>query len=311
MRLTDYLLTALATTSAVSGLIVRPERYNTVNSLQQREAEAGAEVLKAPLIERFDEELLSYLEKRRGGGGTGGGGGRSSGSSGSSSGSSGSSGSGSSGSSGSSGGGSSGAGSGSRNTGTASSKSSSSPSYGGGRYYGGGATTPYRSGSRTPIGGLLPFALVGGAVGAATIFPGYWLYGAYAYNYHNPYSFRNRTNTTSNANDTLPVTCLCEMYSACGCDDNGDSTFLDGLVGNGSYAALNKSVVNVSNVNGSRTLVLNGTLPNGTDDSTEDSSTDSSSDSRPDTSAATRQSVIQVSGFWAVGGIVGAMVWLL
>ena len=35
-------------------------------------------------------------------------------------------------------------------------------------------------------------------------------------------------------------------------------------MGNGSYAALNKSLVTVSQVNGTRNLVLNGTLPNGT-----------------------------------------------
>lgn len=35
-------------------------------------------------------------------------------------------------------------------------------------------------------------------------------------------------------------------------------------MGNGSYAALNKSLVTVSEVNGTRNLVLNGTLPNGT-----------------------------------------------
>ncbi|KAL9101270.1 MAG: hypothetical protein Q9163_003442 [Psora crenata] len=157
---------------------------------------------------------------------------------------------------------------------------------------GGGSGAAGGGGGR---GGLLPFALVGSA---AALYPGIWLYGAYGYNYHNPYSFRNRTNSTSNANETLPVTCLCDRYSACGCDDNGNRTFLDDLVGNGSYAALNKSVVNVANINGSRTLVLNGTLPNGTDTTDE-------------TSAAVRQSIISQPGFWVVSGIVGAMVWLL
>ena len=85
------------------------------SSIQQRDAEPDdAEVLSAPLVQRFDEELLGYLEKRRGGGGSSGGGGRGSGGGGSSSGSS--SGGGSSSSGGSSGGGSSG---GSRNTGSA------------------------------------------------------------------------------------------------------------------------------------------------------------------------------------------------
>ena len=195
-----------------------------------------------------------------------------------------------------------------RLTPSSSSSSSVGPSYGGGRYYGGGASTPYRAGSRSPLGGILPFALVGGAIAAAAIFPGLWLYGAYEYNYNHPYSFRNRTNSTATQNETLPVTCLCAMYSACGCDDNGNSTFLDTLVGNGSYQALNKSQINVANVNGTRTIVLNGTLPNGTD--TSGASATTSSSPSP-TSGALARGLMESSGYWALGGIVGSMVWLL
>lgn len=36
------------------------------------------------------------------------------------------------------------------------------------------------------------------------------------------------------------------------------------MVGNGSYDALNKSLVTVARVNGTDTLVINGVLPNGT-----------------------------------------------
>lgn len=57
---------------------------------------------------------------------------------------------------------------------------------------------------------------------------------------------------------------MCQEYSPCGCDENDDSNYLNSIVGNGSYAALNKSLVTVSQVNGTRNLVLNGTLPNGT-----------------------------------------------
>ena len=165
--------------------------------------------------------------------------------------------------------------------------------------------TPYRAGSRSPLGGILPFALVGGAIGAAAVFPGLWLYGAYEYNYDHRYGFRNRTNDTSNGNTTLPVTCLCQMYSACGCDDNGNNTFLDGLVGNGSYPALNKSLVNVENVNGTRTLVLNGTLPNGTDPSSASTATPTSA------AAAIGRSTFESSGFCVLGGIVWSMMWLM
>ncbi|KAL9632679.1 MAG: hypothetical protein Q9164_005163 [Protoblastenia rupestris] len=295
MLLTEYLLAALATASAVSGFTLRSKRDNNANSLQQREAKPDVEILRVPLIERFDPDLLSYLEKRRGGGGGSSGGGGRGGSSSSSSGSSGST------------------GGGSRNTGSASSSSSSPRAFGGGRYYAGGAPTPYRAGGPTPVGRILPFALVGGAIGAAAIFPGAWLYGAYGYGYNTPYSFRNRTNLTAQANDSLPVVCLCEEYQACGCDDNGDRAFLDELVGNGSYAALDKNLVTVSMVNGTRTLVLDGTLDNGTDSESGAASTSGSQapQQTSTTSAAVGMSVVRNSGFWVAGGLVGGMVWLL
>lgn len=62
----------------------------------------------------------------------------------------------------------------------------------------------------------------------------------------------------------MPVLCLCQEDYPCGCDENDDRKYLDELVGNGSYDALNKSLVNVADVNGTTTLVLNGTLPKGT-----------------------------------------------
>lgn len=82
------------------------------------------------------------------------------------------------------------------------------------------------------------------------------------------YRFINQSDTNSTnpngTNTTLPVTCLCQEYSPCGCDENDDQQYLNDLVGNGSYAALNKSLVTVSDVNGTTNLVINGTLPNDT-----------------------------------------------
>lgn len=75
-------------------------------------------------------------------------------------------------------------------------------------------------------------------------------------------------------------------------------------MGNGSAADENSTLVHVGNVNGTKTLIINGTLPNGTN-GTEDSSTSST------TSGATRQDLLEFSGFWLVGAIVGATVWLL
>jgi hypothetical protein len=170
--------------------------------------------------------------------------------------------------------------------------------YGGGAYYGGGATTPYRSGGRSPIG-ITPFI-----VAPLLIFPGLWLYSAYAYPYSHNYNFHNRTNpnNTDNTNTTLPVLCLCEEYSVCGCDDNNNSTFLDSIVGNGSYQGLNKTLATVASVKNETTgknvttLVLNGTLPNGT---TAPGGTDSAT-----ASWAARNAVVEGMGWWVMTAVV-------
>lgn len=179
-----------------------------------------------------------------------------------------------------------------------------SPSFGrGGNKYAGGATIPFRAGSASPARRIAPFLLLGGAL---AFFPGLWLYGAYIYPYTNPYSFINRT---ANAlNETLPVTCLCAAYSACGCDEDNDSSYLDTIIGNGSFAALNRTLVNIANVNNTKTIVLNGTLPNGTDDT---SSTSTSGSSTPTSAATSRQRMMEAGGFWVVGCIVVATVWVL
>jgi hypothetical protein len=66
-------------------------------------------------------------------------------------------------------------------------------------------------------------------------------------------------------NQTKGVLCLCQEYTACGCDQNDDSTYLNSIVGNGSESGLNNTLVRVANVNGTDTIVINGTLDNGTD----------------------------------------------
>lgn len=122
--------------------------------------------------------------------------------------------------------------------------------------------------------------MIGGA--ALAFLPGLLLLGAFAYPYHHPYSFRNRTapnNETQNTNtrrylwtrqenvgvmQTKPVTCYCAQYQECGCDDNEDTAFLDQLIGDGTYSKLNHTLVNVVDINGTSTIVLDGTLPNGT-----------------------------------------------
>ncbi|KAF4454951.1 hypothetical protein F53441_2608 [Fusarium austroafricanum] len=256
-------------------------------------------------IKRIESEPSANeheLYKRRGGGGSGGrggGGGRSGGSSGGSRGGSsgggsgssrGSSGSGSSrgsssrpGSSGSSGsrGGSSGGGGGSRGVGP-------QPSFAGGRYYPGGSATPYRSGGRSP-GSIAPYALGGAAL---AFWPGVWLYGAYMYPYSHPYHYHNET---TDKNETRDVLCGCSKYEYCACDDNNNTAYFDELIGNGSYAALNKSIVDVAKVNGTMTILINGTLPN-------DTALPNSSDN-----AAARH-MVEALGYWpAVAAVMAAV----
>lgn len=212
------------------------------------------------------------LWKRKGGGGGGGKGGGSGGSS--------------------SGGGGSGRGSGSSTSGGRTTTGSGvAPSYGRG-YYGGGAAVPYASGGRS-ASGISPLLFVG--AGAFAVFPALWLYSVYSYPYSRPYNFRNQT---SNRNETKPVNCLCEEYSECGCDENGDNSHLDALVGSGDYRTLNKSVVTVADINGTSTILLNGTLPNGT---TASGGTDDPDDSNGAVS-------LEFSGYWLMIALVGCTV---
>jgi hypothetical protein len=171
-------------------------------------------------------------------------------------------------------------------------------------------------------------------VGVALLaYPGwalYGAYGAYGYNYHHPYSYYNRTarrnatatRTTSSAtatptvngkrgvvslmelverqaaesgqNETKPITCLCAQYLVCGCDDNGDVSFLNALIGDGDYNKLNKTLINVADINGTSTIIINGTLPNGT-----------TAPGGVDDSAAANIRVISLTGYLVMVVMVG------
>ncbi|KAI6252119.1 hypothetical protein MCOR27_008292 [Pyricularia oryzae] len=209
-----------------------------------------------PSYEKRDTSEAHDLWKRKGGGRGGGssGGGRSSGRTGGSSGSTG----GRSSSSPSTGGG---TGSGARSPtsnsgGVSSGGSGPKPAYGGGSVYAGGARRPYQSGSR--IGAITPFLLVGAV--ALAFWPWSYAHGAYMYPYHNPYHYYN---ASSQRNETRNVLCGCQEYEVCGCDEENNGTVKE-LVGDGSYDKMDKSVVNVADVNGTQTIVIDGSLPNGT-----------------------------------------------
>ncbi|RDA85933.1 hypothetical protein CP532_0838 [Ophiocordyceps camponoti-leonardi (nom. inval.)] len=131
------------------------------------------------------------------------------------------------------------------------------PAFGGGRFFGGGGRVPYRAGATSPLG-IAPFLLIGASL---AFWPGIWLHGAHLYPYSYVHQYRNES---SGRNETAKVLCGCDQFEECSCDENNDRVFYDGLIGNGSYAALNKSVIDVGEFKGEKTLLLNGTLPNGT-----------------------------------------------
>lgn len=162
-----------------------------------------------------------------------------------------------------------------------------------GGFYGGGASVPYRSGQRS-ASGINPLILGAGlglGLGAAL-----WIHGAYIYPYTHPFIFHN---ASSNKNESKPVDCLCAVNEECGCDDNSNTTYIESLIGDGSYAGLNQSLVTVTDVNGTSTIVINGTLPNGT---TASGGTGSANAASP---------LTQPGGYMALVALIAAGVFLL
>lgn len=88
----------------------------------------------------------------------------------------------------------------------------------------------------------------------------------------------------------------------CGCDQNNDGGYIDSIIGNGTESAMNASLSRVADVNGTRTLIINGTLPNGTT---------AAGGSVSATSTAVARAVLENSGYWVMGAIVVYSVWFL
>lgn len=172
--------------------------------------------------------------------------------------------------------------------------------FGNNRYYAGGARSPYTAGARTSSG-ISPYFL---PVAALAIFPGIWLAGAYAYSYPHGYYYHDDNN---NKNETLPVQCLCEQYQECGCDENNNSTYYESLF-NGTQPR-NTSIARVVNVNGTKTIVINGTLANGTTADDGTSSSDSTTTSSTSGAQGPLVTLINASGYWVMVAVVVATVW--
>ena len=138
-------------------------------------------------------------------------------------------------------------------------------------------------------------------MGAAALafWPATWAYGAYHYPYTHPYHFHN---DTANEDEDLPVICGCDPYNPCGCDENDDDEYLGALVGNGDSTKFNTSLVSVADVNGTTTLLINGTLPNGTvapEDNVENNA------------AYGMRSGLEVLGWWPMVAVVAGAVFMV
>lgn len=131
------------------------------------------------------------------------------------------------------------------------------PTFAGGRYYAGGSVRPFKAGAASP-GGIRPYPMAGAAL---SFWPGVWLYGAYMYPFTDTCSYHNET---SDKDEERPVLCGCSWYENCECDDPDSAPYFKELIGSGSYEALNKSIVDVAEINGTKTILINGTLPNDT-----------------------------------------------
>lgn len=80
---------------------------------------------------------------------------------------------------------------------------------------------------------------------------------------------------------------------------------MDSLLGNGTSAPQNSSMVTVANVNGTQKAYINGTLPNGT---TASGGTDPSN---PSEVSGAAKMVVNYGGYWVMLALVGATVSLL
>ena len=145
------------------------------------------------------------------------------------------------------------------NVGGRTSKGSGTPYAFGGSSYEGGAQVPFKAGSRSP-GGLKPSLL--GLAAVSSLLPGVWLLAVYQYFASDRHTF-HRNNAR---NETLPVLCVCSEHSECGCDTSSNETYYNAVYDTArrTPSDADSFTATIANVNGTRTLVINGTLANGT-----------------------------------------------
>ncbi|KAK2745181.1 hypothetical protein FQN55_006305 [Onygenales sp. PD_40] len=184
--------------------------------------------------------------------------------------------------------------------GSSRSGSGSPRAYGGGVYYPGGAGVPYTAGHKTKKG-LGPFVFL--PLAALAFFPGVWLWGAYAYQ-GGHYTYVNKS--IPNANGTqIPVTCLCQKFSVCGCEENQDDKYFKDLIKQVDKDGfpMNTSTIRVATVNGTQSIYVNGTLANGTTNPDPNAEGAAASNAPP--------ALLRVGGYWVMGAIAVAAVTVL
>ncbi|KAI1432852.1 hypothetical protein GGR50DRAFT_555826 [Xylaria sp. CBS 124048] len=169
------------------------------------------------------------------------------------------------------------------------------PRFGG--FYNGGAAVPYAAGRSS--GSIAPFFLGGAAVGLLAFSAINFPFGVWSYPYHNQYFYHN---STTNQNETKPVTCVCGAFDTCSCADNGNQTYFASIIGNGSYQGLNHSLVSVAknDTTGQLTIFLNGDVPNGT---TAAGGTDSPTDVNIESGATAMRALVQTVGWWPAAAV--------
>ncbi|KAI0456246.1 hypothetical protein F5B21DRAFT_468132 [Xylaria acuta] len=266
-----------------------------INAVAVPEAEAVELDTRTPQPEfetHAERSTNEELWKRKGGGGGGGRGGSGGSSGGSSGGRGGSSGSGRG----------SGIGSPSSNQGGRTTTGTGPPpKYGGGSYYGGGATAPYAAG-RNSASGIAPALLTGAAIGGIGFLGIAYLHGAWAYPYTHQYYYHN---TTTDKNETKPIVCVCDPYNPCACDDNGNQTYFNSVIGDGSYNGLNHSLVTIANneTTNKLTIYINGEEPNGT--------TAAGGTEAPDSAGASMMALAQAAGWWPAATMAFALAFIM
>lgn len=176
------------------------------------------------------------------------------------------------------------------------------PKYGGGAYYGGGASAPYAAGQRSSSG-IVPGLLAGAAIGGIGFLGiSYLAHGAWVYPYTHQYYYHN---ATTDMNETKPVICVCDPYNPCACDDNGNQTYFNSVIGNGSYDGLNHTLVTIAQNDTTKklTIYINGEEPNGT---TAAGGTDA-----PDSAGASMMALAQAAGWWPAATMAFALAFIM